>query len=147
MNILERIIDKRICANTIRKQSAKRIEYLIELSISNKRDSNLINLIVDYSKYDLYTISLFTENQLYYNLYECFKHSFNSKVLLTICNNIVKANIADNDNISIDNFRYTKTMNILEAYHKWLSSKLSKDSIIEDKEIREQLINIAVVNN
>lgn len=147
MNILERIIDKRICANTIRKQSAKRIEYLIELSISSKRDSNLINLIVDYSKYDLYTISLFTENQLYYNLYECFKHSLNSKVLLTICNNIVKANIADNDNISIDNFRYAKTMNILEAYHKWLSNKLSKDSIIEDEEIREQLIKIAVVYN
>lgn len=143
---LEKLIDKRICINAIRKSSMSRIKYLIECSISNKIDIQLVNLIAEYSIYDIHIISRLKENEILYNIWECIKRNIDSKTLEIIVDNLIFDNATVENSLSKDKFKYTRIMNILEMYHKWLAKELYTNKIVRKQDIIKRVYEILAEN-
>ena len=146
MNLLENLIDKQICISTIRKSNMSRIKYLIECSISNKIDMQIVNLIAEYSIYDIHSISKLKENEILYNIWECIKCNIDSKTLEIIVDNLIFDNATVENTLSKDNFKYTRIMNILEMYHKWLAKELYTNKIVRKQDIIKRVYEILAEN-
>ena len=146
MNLLENLIDKQICISTIRKSNMSRIKYLIECSISNKIDMQIVNLIAEYSIYDIHSISRLKESEILYNIWECIKCNIDSKTLEIIVDNLIFDNATVENTLSKDNFKYTRIMNILEMYHKWLAKELYTNKIVRKQDIIKRVYEILAEN-
>lgn len=146
MNLLENLIDKQICISTIRKSNMSRIKYLIECSISNKIDMQIVNLIAEYSMYDIHSISKLKESEILYNIWECIKCNIDSKTLEIIVDNLIFDNATVENTLSKDNFKYTRIMNILEMYHKWLAKELHTNKIVRKQDIIKRVYEILAEN-
>lgn len=137
LKFITKIINDAVTRNAMNKQNQSRIKYLIELFISSKLDRDLLNLVIEYSMFDITLFEDLNKNEIYNIIWKNIENFYISSTIDNIIENI---KYETKNNEILEEFKYTQIMNFLTSFHRYLADEYRKNHIPKKLYIENYLL-------